>query len=77
MRKLNFQEMETIQGEKMTPAQIRACIGFGLSAVSMFTGPWGILGLAGMAVTAGDCEGRIAQPTKLTLPTRTVSPTLY
>ena len=50
-KKLSLTEMEGIEGEGW-----KACASFGLSFASMFTGPWGILGLAGMALSAGACE---------------------
>ena len=50
-KKLSLHEMEVIEGGGW-----KACASFGLSFASMFTGPWGILGLAGMALSAGACE---------------------
>jgi hypothetical protein len=53
-KKLTPKQMESLEGG--IDKGLAACISFGISFVSMFTGPWGILGLAGMMLTAGDCE---------------------
>ncbi len=53
-KKLTPEQMESLEGG--IDKGLAACISFGISFVSMFTGPWGILGLAGMMLTAGDCE---------------------
>ena len=52
--KLTPKQMESLEGG--IDRGLAACISFGISFVSMFTGPCGILGLAGMMLTAGDCE---------------------
>ena len=51
-KEMNLDEMEALTGGSW-----QACVCFGLSALSMATGPEGILGLGGMAMSAGDCEG--------------------
>jgi len=50
-KKLSLKEMEGIEGNGW-----KSCASFALSFGSMFTGPWGILGFAGMALSAGACE---------------------
>lgn len=53
-KKLTHRQMESLEGG--IDRGLAACISFGISFASMFTGPWGILGLAGMMLSAGDCE---------------------
>lgn len=50
--KLSFDAMEALTGE----GSWKDCASFALSAISCFTGPEGILGLGGMALSAGGCE---------------------
>jgi hypothetical protein len=54
VKKLTLKQMEDLEGG--IDKGLAACIAFGIGFVSMFTGPWGILGLAGMMLSAGDCE---------------------
>jgi len=51
-KEMNLDEMEALTGGSW-----QACVGMGLFALSMAAGPEGIIGLAGMALSAGDCEG--------------------
>ncbi len=54
VKKLTFKQMEDLEGG--IDRGLAACVAFGIGFVSMFTGPWGILGLASMMLSAGDCE---------------------
>lgn len=56
MKELSLEKMSEIKGGDGWD-----CVSFGLSFASMFTGPWGILGLAGMAISAGGCEEYLRQ----------------
>ena len=53
MKELSLEKMENVEGGTVDGWD---CVSFGLSFASMFTEPWGILGLAGMALSAGECE---------------------
>ena len=56
MKELNLNQMQAAKGGTIN-GDWKDCASVVISFVGMFTGPWGaVLGLAGLASSAGGCE---------------------